>query len=971
MDVMKWLGIPEKLRDSAILSLTHGSMRVMDNDVDGEMLKRYYDTGKNVYEALLVRFISRNFSLGINGIIEGMEASKSFHLMYTKLRLNELSVVAKGVDIENIIADLVYQFFGFLYEETDFLFTYSVFTKAFKKENVSFNPNYIALINTITGGKGYQFVEVESGGPAHNPYYSYKLSLNGKEVIASGPSKKIAKKLCAPKYCEENFTQKDIFRILGYGKPAYRKRKAYPMPEKDKTAIEKISNKWGFAENDVYNAMVNKILYNEYEFDDCSNAITIGGVYERMLIRKIVHRKLNRYSFAVQMDIVREFENNDVLFRRVLKELELSELFVMNGKLKTRVPVEVLNKDAVRQLMYAAIENNNRRFLKLLERVVVDISRRMNPYLLDPATKVNAMYGQMKETEPNVTFTQSNAQTDYQKDCVIFHAKISATFGETTITYTGKGSTKLDAKNDAYSKFWRYLYSSMNNVFKIKNPNEYTWFFTIISNHIDWFGSYLKGNDHFVYDSYKQDDFNKIIQYFHIFHYNVKRFEDGKLIPKIAEYWEDKVTSIRIDQNNVLLSAIWEYNVSHNVETSISILENIEEIIKLSDEHWKRLLKNNGRLIRYIDAPCEEMQMIAVQQFPQAINYITNPFNSVVNYVHQHSPEQEIELRPQVVDGLIEVKKQEIEQCWKRATENKQIVFLLEQHCFDFYLRAILESHKVREFCIACGFVYASGIKMLRSEIDKLLADGMNMKILAGNLQHYFSDHSVTQMDLETAQELNQLIKAGVEVKTVTDCFYHGKMYILICDDITFVISGSTNVSRNAFRYNNELDNLFVYSAFENQHTKHFEILWNKAVSVPELDEARFMPRIDSDEGEQRHMLDIDSMRDRIQQIEDVDLRNRLVTWLKYTPSNIYDKIDVGGNEYIAIEFAYKKMIVLESFFPGNSYFVFYNHSVDTLLGTIEGRTKTEVFELSGMEKRGYHIREQLKLEVKIASYFV
>ena len=55
--------------------------------------------------------------------------------------------------------------------------------------------------------------------------------------------------------------------------------------------------------------------------------------------------------------------------------------------------------------------------LKLLERVVVDISRRMNPYLLDPATKVNAMYGQMKETEPNVIFTQSNAQTDYKRLC--------------------------------------------------------------------------------------------------------------------------------------------------------------------------------------------------------------------------------------------------------------------------------------------------------------------------------------------------------------------------------------------------------------------------------------------------------------------------------------------------------------------------------------------------------------------------
>ena len=318
------------------------------------------------------------------------------------------------------------------------------------------------------------------------------------------------------------------------------------------------------------------------------------------------------------------------------------------------------------------------------------------------------------------------------------------------------------------------------------------------------------------------------------------------------------------------------------------------------------------------------------------------------------------------------MKKEEIAQFMKQASETQQSVFLLEQHCFDMYLRAILGSHKVREFYIACGFVYASGIKMLRSEIDKLLADGMSVKILAGNLQHYSSDHPVTQMDLETAQELNQLIEAGAEVRTVSDCFYHGKMYLLVCDDITFVISGSTNVSRNAFRFNNELDNLFVYGAFDNQHTKHFEMLWSQATSISKLDEAKFAHRITSnEEGEERHLLDIDSMRDRIKQVEDADLRLRLITWLKYTPSNIYDRIDVAGNEYIAIEFSEKKMMVLESFYPSNSYFVFNNHSIDTLLSTIAGRTKTEVFKLSGMEKRGYHIREQLKLEVKIASYFV
>lgn len=982
MDVMKWLGIPEELRNTAILSLTHRSMRVTDNDIDGDKLKQYHDTGKNVYEALLVRFISRNFSLGINGIFAGMSASKSLHLVYNRLRLNELSVAAKGIGTDKIIDDLVYQFFGFLYEEVDFLFAYSIFIKAFTKEDIVFFSDYIGIINTITGGKGYQFTEIESGGPPHDPHYTYKLTLNGKETYATGSSKRAAKKTCAQKYCEDYLNQKDLFRILGYGKTVYRKRKAYPISTNDQAAIAKIAGRWGFAKEDIRNAMINKLLYNEFDFEDCSSDIMIGGVYERMLIRKTVHRVFNHYSFSVQKDIISEFENNDMLFKRIIEELELSNLFVMKEKLRTRLPVEVLNKEAVRQLMYSAFENENKLFFDMLEKVIVNLSKDMDPHLLNPSSKILAMYGQMKEAEPDVIFTQHNTQTDYHTKRTYYRAKIPVSFGETTITYLGEGGTQLSAKNNAYSKFWIYLYNCMNNVFRSNNPDEYTWFFTVMSNHIDWLDSYLKGNNHFVCESYKKNDFKKIIQYLHAFYSNVKHFDGGTLIPVLNTFWERKIAAIEINQKDVLLGAIWEYVVSHDSETYLTILESIDEVISLSDEKWKRLLRKNGKLIRHIRMPDEEIQLIAVQQYPPAINYIAVPSQGVIDYVYHHAPSARnesssqgsgglIELRPQIVDGLIEMKKEEIAQYKNKATESNQTIFLLDQHCFDLYLRAILGSYKVREFYIACGFVYASGIKMLRSEIDKLLADGMSVKILAGNLQHYFTDHPLTQMDLETAQALNQLIKAGAELKTITDCFYHGKMYVLVCEDITFVVVGSTNVSRNAFRFNDELDSLFVYGPCENQHTKHFEALWHNAVSIHELDESKFTSRIASNEIEHRHMLDIDSMRDRIKQIEDVELKNRLVTWLKYAPSNIYDKIDVGGNEYIAIEFFEKKMVVLESFYPGNAYFVFYNHPIDQLLDTIEGKSKTEVFKLSGMEKRGYHIREQLKLEVKIASYFV
>ena len=971
MEVMEWLGIPEDLRESAMLSLTHRSVRNTDSDIDGDKLKYYSELGKNVYEALLIKFVYHNFSLGLNGVFEVMKASKSPCLMYSRLRLNELSVISKGVKLDSVIDDLVYQFLGFLYAEMGFDFTYGVFTKAFSKKDVVYFSDYLSVINIVAGGKGLQFTELESGGPAHAPYFKYKLTIHGKEVCASGSSKKAAKKMCAQKFCEENLTAKEIFRILGYGETVYRKRTPYSFSVKDQATIAKISRKWGFAEKDIRNAAVNKILYNEYEFEDCSCAIMIGGFYERMIIRKIVYKLFSQYSFSVQMDIVSEFDNNDMIFKGIVEKLEISDLFVLKEKLSTQLSAEARNKEAVRQLIFHAIENNNTQFLKLIEKAVLRLSKNLNPHLLNPSSKVSAMYGKMKEQEPKVSITQGKAQSHFHKNQDYYFAKIPVSFGNATVTYQGESTKKVAAINNAYSKFWQYLYNSMNNVFKTKNPTEYAWFFTIIADHFDWFVAYLIENAHFVYDSYKKDDFEQFVQYIHVFYYNAQSFDGGRLIPIINAFMENKVAAIKVDQKDILLSAIWEYNVSHKPETAITVLRNIDEIVRLSDEQWKKMLKRNGRLIRHLSLPDEEMQLIAVQQCPQAINYIAAPSPSIVDYAYHHSPEQSIELRPAVIEGLLDAKRQEIAHYTGSATKSDQTVFLLEPHCFDLYLRAILGSYKVREFYIACGFVYASGIKMLRSEIGTLLADGMCVKILAGNLQHYFSGHPVSQMDLETAQELNRLIKAGVELKTITDNFYHGKMYCLVCDEATFVIVGSTNMSKNAFRHNSEIDNLLVYRTSKNPHTNYFDALWRKAISIHELDENRFSPPVASGEIESRHVLDIDAVRDRIQQIEDIDLRMRLVTWLKYSPTNIYDEIDVAGKEYIAIEFSDKKMVVLESFYPGNSYFVFNNHSVDTLLGAISGRTKTEVFELSGMEKRGYHIREQLKLEVKIASYFV
>lgn len=965
MDVMNWLGIPENLRDLAVLSLTHRSMLNIDKNVNKDKLMLYHKIGNNVFEALLIKFIFQNYSLSITAIIYAMQASKSLSIIYQRLKLNELAVLNKNVNEEKVITDLVDQFFVFLYLEISFDFAYELFIRVFTKKDVILISDYLSVINGLAKGGKLQFEEIEAGGTSHEPYYMYRLTFNGKQVCASASSKKIAKKMCAKLYCEENVSQEEMLRALGYNKKKYKGKRKYNICDRYLLRITKTAAKWKFTEIDMYNAMINKFLYNEYEFVDCSHAITIGGFCEVIILEKMIYRLYDCYSSEIQQDILAYLSNNNLFFEKIIKILDLDDLFILRERVYTQVPKDVVYKETVRQLIYYAFENNNSTFFDMCEKVVISLMKDINPYLLNPIKGIYTMYGKMKITKPDIIVVKEE-NTIQQANIIV---KVPASFSGKTVYYQGEAHNKKIAIKKAHEKFWLYVYNSINEVFLKYNEKKYKWFLDIISNHINWFISYLIEIHHPICKAYTTNDYIEFIKYLHRFYKNIKSYNNGSLVLKIREALYDKKITIKICNEDVLLYAIWE--CMNNYQENFSISKHIDDIITLSCDVWKELLKKNGKLIDYISSPDEEMQMIAVQQSTKFINYIETPTNDVVKYVYDKERIDNMEIRPQVINGLIEVKKQEIENFVAEFKDYDKNVLVLEQHCFDLYLRAIMKLYEIKKFYIACGFVCASGIKMLRSEIDDLLENGMEIKILAGNLQHYFSDNSKMQMDLETALELQKIMKKGVELKTVTDCFYHGKMYFLICEDFTFVIVGSTNMSRNAFRFNSELDNMFIYRTQENLHMKHFKKLWNDATLIEKLDTTKFSSAVDNIDIETLNVVDINTVYEKIRQIDDESLRNRLITWLKYKPSNIYDKLDVAGREYIAIEYVEKKMIVLESFFPGNAYFVFYNSQIDNLLKSIEGKSKTEIFELSGMEKRGYHIREQLNLEMKIKSYFL
>ena len=81
----------------------------------------------------------------------------------------------------------------------------------------------------------------------------------------------------------------------------------------------------------------------------------------------------------------------------------------------------------------------------------------------------------------------------------------------------------------------------------------------------------------------------------------------------------------------------------------------------------------------------------------------------------------------------------------------------------------------------------------------------------------------------------------------------------------------------------------------------------------------------------------------------DEELKFRLNLWMDKKPDAIYKDLGIESLE---------------------GYYLFEYNDYN-LLHKIKGLTKSEIFELSGMDKRGYHIEDRNKLESNVNSYFI
>lgn len=316
---------------------------------------------------------------------------------------------------------------------------------------------------------------------------------------------------------------------------------------------------------------------------------------------------------------------------------------------------------------------------------------------------------------------------------------------------------------------------------------------------------------------------------------------------------------------------------------------------------------------------------------------------------------------------------------------NSQLFIINSDEALDNHINFLSKEIEVKNIYIASGFVYKSGLKCIEPSLEYALNNQGNIKFIIGSLQEYNKisneeNQKIEGMDKNTAIYINYLlINNKIRVRTFEEKFFHGKFYLLEGKEKDCVIIGSSNVSSSGFYGNKELNLLYILDKNLNKNNEYmqwFNLLWDKSTEIKSINENYF---VDIETYYDSYIpinnikkIENKNVQRRIAELTDEDVKKRLNLWMDKEPDNIFTNLGVKSLEdYILLEYKKYDLLVLESFEFGNSYYYFSGMNVQTLIDTIKSLTKKEIFNLSEMEKRGYHIKDDKKLEISINSLFI
>lgn len=390
-----------------------------------------------------------------------------------------------------------------------------------------------------------------------------------------------------------------------------------------------------------------------------------------------------------------------------------------------------------------------------------------------------------------------------------------------------------------------------------------------------------------------------------------------------------------------------------------------DQIVNPTIELQKKLIRFDYKDVNKIYPLSNELAIFAIQQNLDAFNYLpyTNP--EITLFYEQLKEKESIS---------------DIGTLVQNVGNSVQISILDSHKPLHTQIYSLISQSKIKSVTIACGYCFASGLNLLKNIIEPCLLSDVPFELYVGSLQNYDETHSgdmITGIDKSTVKILNKYLSfPDFSLYTCPDRFYHGKIYIFKSDIKTLVIIGSSNVSKSAFISNYELNIAFLMNNEDellNNFMKWIKQLRYYSKKIDNLEISMFGDNeIKLDGSVLIKHVSVTLMQNKISQLTNAEVQYRLRLWMSYSPDIIAEDLGIVSlPNYFVFVYKKYKLMVLESFEAGNSYFCLkISEPFEEIINSISTLSKTEIFEYSKMSKRGYHLPNKFTLENNIRWYF-
>lgn len=335
----------------------------------------------------------------------------------------------------------------------------------------------------------------------------------------------------------------------------------------------------------------------------------------------------------------------------------------------------------------------------------------------------------------------------------------------------------------------------------------------------------------------------------------------------------------------------------------------------------------------------------------------------------------------QGINDLDELYQKRLEDYCDYILNSKDAMMVLRKNTIDSVINGIVRKANITKLYAATGFVFSSGLRLLQESLNIINDRNGKCRIVAGSLNSCANENVNNKIDKTTVNYLNALIRdKKIELYSYIGAFYRGKFYYLCNEDYAYIIIGSSNISKTAFRSNFELDILHKVKLGSSQD-KLFSNWFNGFISqcdkITNLDEKQFEDfnwnnELDVFKPLNRKIVSSNEIKKRIAALTDEETQFRLNIWMDYRPDIICDDISIEAlKSYTMFAFLEEELVVFESFEPQNAFYVFgCPNGLENLINSIAKLTKSQMTLSKWYVDRGNHISNRKSLQQRISRLF-